>query len=69
MTLLYQGMGSGPQQATLQTHIYHNIIECDNLTINYFYSHFPRKIPEFTALLQRLIDTYELVAKTCGNQL
>lgn len=24
-------------------------------------SHFPRKIPEFTALLQRLIDTYELV--------
>ena len=36
MTLLYQGMGGGPQQATLQTHIYHNIIECDNLTINYF---------------------------------
>lgn len=24
-------------------------------------SHFPKKIPEFTALLQRLIDTYELV--------
>lgn len=28
-------------------------------------SHFPKKITEFTALLQRLIDTYELVTLLC----